>query len=64
MAKQVKPVEKPNGELRLTTNLIALNKIVELNEYSLPRISEIISKLIGNSVFSKIDLKEGFSRLN
>ncbi|KAI4293402.1 hypothetical protein PAPHI01_2676, partial [Pancytospora philotis] len=57
---RIRPVEKPDGTIRLTTNLIRLNQKVEPDRYSLPRIDKIIYALRGYSWFSKIDLKDGF----
>lgn len=41
----VRPVMKTDGSIRLTTNLIRLNKLAKLDRYSLPNIDEIIYKL-------------------
>ena len=59
----VRPVVKPDGSIRLTTNLIRLNKLVVLDKYSLPNIDEIIYKLKNQKYYSKIDLKEGFFQI-
>ncbi|KAF9744816.1 Transposon Ty3-G Gag-Pol polyprotein, partial [Nosema granulosis] len=34
----VRPVEKKDGTVRLTTNLVGLNSLVDLDSYSLPRM--------------------------
>jgi hypothetical protein len=47
----VKPVDKPEGGVRLTTNLVKLNNLVELNSYSLPRMEEILNILRGQEIF-------------
>jgi RNase H-like domain found in reverse transcriptase/Reverse transcriptase (RNA-dependent DNA polymerase) len=59
----IRPVIKPNGKIRITTNLIALNKLVELDKYSLPNIEQILYNLHGMKFFSKIDLKDGFFQI-
>lgn len=59
----IRPVEKPNGSIRLCINLMKLNKIVEKDNYSLPRIESIITSLNGKQYFSKLDLKEGFFQI-
>ncbi len=56
-------MEKEDGKIRLTTNLIKLNQIKPLDRYSLPNIEEILAKLKGFEYFSKVDLKEGFFQI-
>lgn len=51
---------KKNGDLRLTTNLKELNKIVIKDNYPIPRISTIIEGLLNNNFFTVLDLKDGF----
>lgn len=60
---KLKPVIKPNGTLRITLNLIKLNQLVSIDRYSLPNMEEMIYKLNGQKIFSKIDLKEGFFQI-
>ncbi|KAF9752819.1 Retrovirus-related Pol polyprotein from transposon opus [Nosema granulosis] len=57
---KVKPVIKPNGDLRLTANFILLNNLVILDKYSLPDMMEMIYKLKDKKFKTKIDLKDGF----
>lgn len=59
----IRPVVKPDGSIRVTTNLIALNNLVELDRYSLPHIDRILYNLRGAEWFSKIDLKNGFFQI-
>ena len=51
---------KPDGSVRIATNLVVLNKIVELDKYSLPNMEGIIFSLHGQKWVFKIDLKDGF----
>ena len=60
---KLRPVEKPTGEVRLTTNLIALNALVALDRYSLPKIEQLIHTLEGKAWFSKLDMKDGFFQI-
>lgn len=53
-------VEKPNGSLRLCLDPIDLNKVIKCETFLVPTIDEIKSKLANKSVFSVIDLKDGF----
>ncbi|KAI4293527.1 hypothetical protein PAPHI01_2801, partial [Pancytospora philotis] len=59
----IRPVMKDNGEVRITTNLVRLNKLVELDGYSLPRMEHMIFSLRGQTWFSKVDLKDGFFQI-
>ena len=53
-------IRKPNGSLRLVSNLMALNKEVKKDEFSLRNIREIINATSGSKFFSVLDLKEAF----
>ncbi|KAF9745490.1 Retrovirus-related Pol polyprotein from transposon opus, partial [Nosema granulosis] len=59
----IRPVIKPNGKIRITTNLVALNKLVDLDRYSLPSIEQMLYDLRGMKYFSKLDLKDGFFQI-
>ena len=54
---------KKNGELRLYVNYRGLNVITIKNRYLLPLISEILDRLNGSIVFSKIDLRNAYYRI-
>lgn len=43
-------IEKPNGEIRLVSNLIALNDIVEKDKYQLANIREIVRATQGSNI--------------
>jgi hypothetical protein len=51
---------KPNGGIRLVSNLIALNDIVEKDEYRLTNIRDVVRETQGAKVISVVDLKDGF----
>ena len=53
-------LRKPNCTIRLVSNLMALNDLVEKGEYELANIGDIIGYTQGSKHFSVIDLKEGF----
>ena len=53
-------VEKKNGSLRLCLDPRELNRIVKWEHYKIPTVKEISSKLAGKTVFSTVDLKDGY----
>ena len=50
-------VKKKYGSLRLCIDYRELNKVMVKNKYPLPRIDDLFDKLVGASVFSKVDLR-------
>lgn len=59
----IRPVENPDGSIRICTNLIALNEIVESESYPTPIMSDLIEKVQGSNIFSLIDLKDGYFQI-
>ena len=57
---QVVLVRKPSGELRVCTDFRALNSHCYHDAYQLPRIEETLDSLKGASLFSTIDLAQGY----
>ena len=56
----IRAIERPNVEVRVVSNLMALNDLVEKDPYQFPGIREIIRATQGSRWFTVIDLKEGF----
>jgi Reverse transcriptase (RNA-dependent DNA polymerase) len=56
----IRAIEKPNGDVRIVSNLMALNDLVEKDRYELARIREVTRAVQGSKWFTVIDLKEGF----
>lgn len=54
---------KTNGKLRFCVDFRKLNQIVELDQFQIPRINELISYLSGAKYFTLIDLKDGFFQI-
>jgi len=53
-------VPKPDGRLRLCVDYRGLNKITIKNKYPLPLMSELRSRLGKATIFTKLDLKNGY----
>jgi hypothetical protein len=51
---------KKNGKLRICVDYRKLNAMTIKNRYPLPLISELLDQLNGATIFSKIDLKDGY----
>ncbi len=57
---QLVAVPKPNGDVRLTSDLSPLNPSIVPVHYPLPTFEDLKLKLAGAKVYSKIDLRKGF----
>ena len=56
-------VPKSDGTLRLCVDYRDLNKQTIKNKYPLPRIDDLLDRLNGAQVFSRMDLATGFHQL-
>lgn len=54
---------KKGGGLRLCFDYRALNANTVTDSYPLPRIDDLLSRLGGCKVFSKLDLRDGYHQL-
>jgi len=53
-------VPKPDGTLRLWVDYPQLNKLTILNKYPLPLMTEVRERVPGATIFTKLDLKDGY----
>ena len=53
-------VPKPDGRLRLWVDYRQLNKLTILNKYPLPLMTELPERVARATVFTKLDLKDGY----
>ena len=57
-------VPKADGKLRICGDYkLTINRAAKVDQYPLPRVEELFSKLSGCKVFSKIDLKSAYNQL-
>lgn len=56
----IRAIQKPNGDVRVVSNLIALNDLVEKDPYELVNIRDVIRETQGSRWFTVLDLREAF----
>ena len=56
-------VPKNNGSLRLCIDYRGLNNITVKNRYPLPRMDEMMDRLINTKIFLKINLRDAYYRI-
>ncbi|KAG9095246.1 hypothetical protein FS749_010807 [Ceratobasidium sp. UAMH 11750] len=61
MASPIIFIKKKNGKLRMVIDYCQLNIMTIKNVYPLPKMLDLITKLCGVTIFTKLDLKWGYN---
>jgi hypothetical protein len=56
-------VPKPDGSLRLRVDYRGLNKVTVKNRHPLPLITEILDRLQGQAIYTKLVFKDAYHRV-
>jgi hypothetical protein len=56
-------VPKPNGDIRLCTDMRKANEAIVREKFPIPTVDDILHEINGSKVFSKLDLKYGYHQL-
>lgn len=56
-------VGKKDGTLRMVVDYRGLNAVTVKNRYPLPRIDDLLDRLSGSSVYSLLDLQQGYHQI-
>lgn len=56
-------VKKADGSLRVCVDYRGLNEVTIKNRYPLPRIDEMLDRLVGSKLYTKIDLRDAYHRI-
>jgi hypothetical protein len=59
----IRAIEKPNSDVRLTSNLMGLNDLAKKDTYRLSNMRRIIERMAGSKWFLVIDLGEGYYQI-
>lgn len=63
-AAPIVPVRKPDGSIRICSDMRKLNTVILKDQYPLPRIQDCLDSLKGAKYFSTLDATSGFFQLS
>ena len=61
--RPVHAVKKSDGSWRVCGDFRRVNTVTQLDRYPLPTLSSFNERLVGCTVFSKVDLKQAFQQV-
>uniref|UniRef100_A0A2C9LSG8 Reverse transcriptase domain-containing protein n=1 Tax=Biomphalaria glabrata TaxID=6526 RepID=A0A2C9LSG8_BIOGL len=62
--KPIVPIMKPSGDVRICDYFkVTMNSVLKVEQYSLPRIEDILANLEKGDKFSKIDIRQAYLTL-
>jgi transposase InsO family protein len=62
-AAPIVAVSKPNGKVRICGDFKMLNQQISVDQHPLPKLDELLDKLRGGVVYSKVDLADAYLQL-
>ena len=62
-ASALRVVHKPDFSIRITVDYKPLNKVIKIDRYPLPSVSDLYAKLSNARYFSKIDMKSAYHQI-
>ena len=62
-ASPIHAVKKSDGSWRVCGDFCRVNTVTQLDRYPLPALSSFNERLVGCTVFSKVDLKQAFQQV-
>lgn len=62
-ATPIVPVVKKDGSIRICADYkLTLNKVIEVDRYPLPRVEDLLVRLSGGELYSKLDLSQAYAQ--
>src|SRR5438876_12315706 len=55
---------KKDSKLRLCIDYKGLNKVTQKNQYLIPLINEILDRVVGAKIYTKMDLQNAYHRIH